>query len=187
MLTVLSSNAVRGEGCHSISKPLTPKRKCHFDEIFVDAFIESCHLAASGQDNSGTFTENKRSSFWQLCPHWWHRKLPLRHPTVPPVTTKLSNWRFLIFSAIACLQGNQSLSPYSLCLALATKTDTLTIINTSYASKAVAWSTALFRWYSNDNKSYSLKKQYGNNFAILQCIIYPHTWLTLYQVMTLWM
>ena len=43
-------------------------------------------------------TENKRSSIWQLCRHWWHRKLSLRQLTVPPVTTKLSNWRPFVFS-----------------------------------------------------------------------------------------
>ena len=30
---------------------------------------------------------------WKLCCRWWHRKLPLRQFTVPPVTTKLSNWQ----------------------------------------------------------------------------------------------
>ena len=44
------------------------------------------------------FTENKRSSIWELCRHWWHRKLSKWQLTVPPVTTKLSNWRPFVFS-----------------------------------------------------------------------------------------
>ena len=48
-------------------------------------------------------TENKRLSIWQFCRHWWHRKLSLRQLTVPPVTTKLSNWRSFVFNEIlAC-------------------------------------------------------------------------------------
>ena len=43
-------------------------------------------------------TENKRLSIWQLCRHWWHRKLSLWQLTVPPVTTTLSNWRSFVFS-----------------------------------------------------------------------------------------
>ena len=43
--------------------------------------------------------ENKRSSIWQLCCHWWHRELSLWQFTVPPVTTKLWNWRPFVFSA----------------------------------------------------------------------------------------
>ena len=44
-----------------------------------------------------TCTKNKGSSIWQLCHHWWHRKLSLRQLTVPPVMTKLSNWRPYVF------------------------------------------------------------------------------------------
>ena len=40
-------------------------------------------------------TENKRSSIWQLCCHWWHHRLSLWQLTVPPVTTTLSNWSFV--------------------------------------------------------------------------------------------
>ena len=43
-------------------------------------------------------TENKSSSIWQLCRHWWHRKLSLRQLAVPPVTKKLSNWRSFVSS-----------------------------------------------------------------------------------------
>ena len=43
-------------------------------------------------------TENKRSPIWQLCRHWWHRKLSLRQLTVPPMTTKLSNWRSFVLN-----------------------------------------------------------------------------------------
>ena len=41
--------------------------------------------------------ENRRSPIWQLCRHWWHRKLSLRQLTVSPVTTKLWNWRPFVF------------------------------------------------------------------------------------------
>ena len=42
------------------------------------------------------YTENQRSSIWQFCHHWWHRKLSLRQLMVSSVTTKLSNgWVFL--------------------------------------------------------------------------------------------
>ena len=46
-------------------------------------------------------TENKRSSIWQLCRHWWHRKLSLWQLAVPPITTKLSTWRSLCFQCNA--------------------------------------------------------------------------------------
>ena len=50
--------------------------------------------------NTGTMhTENKRSSIWQLCRHWWHSKLSVRPLTVTPVTTKLPNWQIFVFSA----------------------------------------------------------------------------------------
>ena len=42
--------------------------------------------------------KTKIKSIWQLCRHWWHNKLSLRQLTVPPVTTKLSNWRSFVFS-----------------------------------------------------------------------------------------
>ena len=35
----------------------------------------------------------------QLCRHWWQRRLSLRQPTVPSVTTKTSSW-WLTFSAV---------------------------------------------------------------------------------------
>ena len=37
---------------------------------------------------------------------WWHRKLSLWHLTATPVTTKLSNWQYFVFSDVA----NKSLS-----------------------------------------------------------------------------
>ena len=44
-------------------------------------------------------TENKRSSIWKLCRHWWHRKLSIWQLTVPPVTTMLTifcfQWTYL--------------------------------------------------------------------------------------------
>ena len=46
------------------------------------------------------YTEHRRSSIWQLCRHWWHRKLSLRQLTMAPVTTKLSNLRPFVFSSI---------------------------------------------------------------------------------------
>ena len=42
-------------------------------------------------------TENKNSSIWQLCSHWLYRKLSEWQLTVPPVTTKLFDWRCFIF------------------------------------------------------------------------------------------
>ena len=46
-------------------------------------------------------TENKSSSNWQLCHHLWHHKLSLRQRTVPRVTTKLSIWRYFVFSVVS--------------------------------------------------------------------------------------
>ena len=43
-------------------------------------------------------TENKRSSIWQLCLHWWHRMLSKWQLVVPPVTTNLSDSRYFVFS-----------------------------------------------------------------------------------------
>ena len=40
----------------------------------------------------------QKISIWQLCHHWWHRKLPLRRLTVPSVTRKTSNWQHFVFS-----------------------------------------------------------------------------------------
>ena len=48
--------------------------------------------------DANNYTEKKRWSIWQLCRHWWHRKLSLRRFTVPPVTTKLSNWWSFVLS-----------------------------------------------------------------------------------------
>ena len=44
------------------------------------------------------YIENKISSIWLLCRHWRHPKLSLWQLTVPPVTTKLSIWRYFDFS-----------------------------------------------------------------------------------------
>ena len=52
-------------------------------------------------ETHGHFTENQRSYIWQLCLQWWQCKLSLRQLTVPPVTTKSSNWRPLVFSVMA--------------------------------------------------------------------------------------
>ena len=43
-------------------------------------------------------TENKRWPIWQCCRYWCLRKLSFWQLTVPPVTTKLSNWRPFVFS-----------------------------------------------------------------------------------------
>ena len=116
----------------SLSIPNAPKRKCHFDEIFVTGCTRSClndnfwcrqwwkfrqnysnsvsvrdiihsenvqftrilqtysidtttitpicigqimQLLQCHWGKPKRYTENKRSSFWQLCCHWWHRKL----------------------------------------------------------------------------------------------------------------
>ena len=49
-------------------------------------------------------TENKRLSIWELCCDWWHCKLSLWQLTVPPVTTKLSNWRYFVSSDLILCQ-----------------------------------------------------------------------------------
>ena len=51
------------------------------------------------------YITEKRLSIWQLCHDCWHCKLSLRQLMVPPVTTKLSNWRSLVFIdiEIACV------------------------------------------------------------------------------------
>ena len=58
-------------------------------------------------------TESKRSSIWQLCFHWWHRKLWWKkwhrklslQLTVPPVMTKLSNRPSFVFSGYMLWYG----------------------------------------------------------------------------------
>ena len=47
---------------------------------------------------SDWFTENKISSIWKLCCHWWYGKLSLRQFTAPSVTAKLSNFQSFVFS-----------------------------------------------------------------------------------------
>ena len=44
-------------------------------------------------------TEDQRSSWCQICRHWWHRRLSSqRQPPVPPVTTNLaSQWQHTPF------------------------------------------------------------------------------------------
>ena len=44
------------------------------------------------------YTENKRLSIWQLCHHWWHHKLSQWQLMVPPVMSKLPNWRSFVCS-----------------------------------------------------------------------------------------
>ena len=64
-------------------------------------------------------TENKRSSIWQLCRYWWHRKLSFRQLAVPPVTTKLSNWRPFVFSGSTSDQATTKHSKaWTMCLIL---------------------------------------------------------------------
>ena len=62
-----------------------------YEEALIDLVIHSvpadslallCVIVAN--------TENKISSIWQPCRHWWHRKLSLWQLTVPPATTRLS-------------------------------------------------------------------------------------------------
>ena len=42
--------------------------------------------------------KTKDYQFGNFCRHWWHSKLTLRQLTVPPMTTKLWNWRPLVFN-----------------------------------------------------------------------------------------
>ena len=61
-------------------------------------------------------TEIKRSSIWQLFRHCWYRKLSLRKLTMPPITTKLSNWRFFVLSvAILSLCCWVEFEKYAIC------------------------------------------------------------------------
>ena len=49
----------------------------------IDAIFENCISSSA---------ENQQSSWCQLYHHWWHWRLSLRQPTVPPVMTKLESW-----------------------------------------------------------------------------------------------
>ena len=55
-------------------------------------------------------TENKRSSIWQLCCHWWYCKLSFRQLTVSPMKTKFSNLRPLVFNVMITTAGAQSVT-----------------------------------------------------------------------------
>ena len=37
--------------------------------------------------------ENSQLPWCQLCYHWWHHRLSLWQPVVPPAMTKLASWR----------------------------------------------------------------------------------------------
>ena len=39
-------------------------------------------------------------SWCQICHHWWHRRLSLWQPSVPPVTTKLVSWRLSVVRSV---------------------------------------------------------------------------------------
>ena len=45
----------------------------------------------------GTTEKHELSWRCQLCRHWWYRWLSLWQPPMPPVTTKLTSWRLLVF------------------------------------------------------------------------------------------
>ena len=49
--------------------------------------------------------ENRKLSWCQLCRQWWRRRLSLRQPPVPPMTTKLASCRFSVFS-VSCYIKN---------------------------------------------------------------------------------
>ena len=50
---------------------------------------------------------------WQLCRHWWHRKLSMWQLTLPSVTTKLSDWQYFVFSG--CCNSTSTTLPLSQC------------------------------------------------------------------------
>ena len=60
-------------------------------------------------NNTNLFEDHRKLnelSWCQLCCYWWHCRLSLWQPAVPPVTTKLASWQLSIFAAVkqTCLQ-----------------------------------------------------------------------------------
>ena len=47
---------------------------------------------------TGIYALKTEMSWCQLCRYWWHQRLSLWQPLVPPVTTKLASWQLLVFS-----------------------------------------------------------------------------------------
>ena len=45
----------------------------------------------------------------QLCHHWWHQRLSLWQPLMPPVMTKLASWYAWVFN-VMCLGSSADLS-----------------------------------------------------------------------------
>ena len=63
----------------------------------IDAFTQDTKHNIDAPHTNCNVDANKRSSIWQLCCHWWHRKLSKWQFGMPPVTTELSNWRYFVF------------------------------------------------------------------------------------------
>ena len=74
-------------------------------ELEIQYLLQSC---------SGYQSLNKTLSIWQLCRDSWHRKFSLRQLTVPPVTTKLSNWRSFVFSEWFWMIFVDQLTPFKM-------------------------------------------------------------------------
>ena len=56
--------------------------------------------------------EIRELSWCQICCPWWHRRLSLRQPPVPPATTKLAPWQFSVDGYLA--QGEKRSTRLSL-------------------------------------------------------------------------
>ena len=105
---IIAIKTLKTERCHKINSPVTvDSAGCRTTTCGVAkderVGIMTTTLGFQGTKNS---IENKRSSVWRHCRHWWHRKLSLRQLTVPPVTTKLSNWQPFVFSEYTPVLGS---------------------------------------------------------------------------------
>ena len=86
--------------CLSTNNENTFQNKCKTwailprTQYFTEKFLVGIN---KGDDHTPHIvTENKVSSIWQLCSHWWHRNVLLRQLTVPPLVplynTRLTDW-----------------------------------------------------------------------------------------------
>ena len=65
------------------------------------------------------FPENRELSRCQLYCHRWHRMLSLWQPTVPPETTKLALWKFLLQHCHGLRYSDSVHTPHSVFLSIA--------------------------------------------------------------------
>ena len=59
-----------------------------------------------GISSKSRYIENKRSSIWQLCCHWWHHKL--YNLRCHQWQKKLSNWWPFVFSDMYCFYAEKT-------------------------------------------------------------------------------